>query len=132
MYLLDTDTCSYVLREKPSAVRERLRAESPGSVATSRIVEAELLYGAERHPTDAARLHRLISAMSARLQVLDWDASVQYARLRSDLERTGTPIGNMDLLIAAHALRLGAVLVTNNVRHFERVDGLVLENWTER
>lgn len=132
MYMLDTDTCSYVLREKPRSVGERFRAHESDVIAISAIVHAELLYGAAIHPAGGAALERLIADFVSRVEIVPWSASRAHAELRATLKAAGTPIGNMDLLIAAHALEADAVLVTNNVRHFGRVAGLSIENWTER
>ena len=95
------------------------------------MVLAELLYGAELHPSRGADIRRDIDDFRRRLKVVPWSerAAAQHARIRAVLRRAGTPIGNMDLLIAAHALAEEAVLVTNNLREFRRVDHLALEDW---
>ena len=129
MYMLDTDTCSYILKAKPPSVGRRLRKHAVEVIAISAIVHAELLYGAVTHPSGGADLQRLITAFVSRLRIIPWSGAMEHARLRATLERAGTPIGNMDLLIAAHALAENAILVTNNVRHFGRVEGLRTENW---
>ena len=127
--MLDTDTCSYILKRKPPSVLARLERLSGELVRVSEVTRAELLYGAAREPERAAMLERLIVGLLSRLLVLEWNAAEAYASIRARLEASGTVIGNMDMLIGAHALRNDAVLVTNNVRHFGRIDGLRLENW---
>ena len=129
--MLDTDTCSYVLKRKPPSVLAKLESLSDELVCVSEITRTELLYGAAREPERGAALGRLIGDLLSRLLVLDWNGAERYARIRADLEGSGSVIGNMDMLIGAHALHVDAVLVTNNVRHFGRIDGLRLENWVE-
>lgn len=128
-YMLDMDTCIYVLKYQPPAVREAFNRHSE-HLCTSSVVLAELLYGAEKsaqpdHNRDT------VERFVARLDVVAFDdhAAAHYGRLRADLERDGRPIGPYDLMIAAHARSLGLTLVTNNAREFERVPGLLLENW---
>ena len=91
---------------------------------------AELLYGAARHPS-AAAIRREIGDLTCRLDVESWDeaAAEHYGAIRATLEKRGTPLGAMDMLIAAHARSLGATLVSNDVRHFDRVEGLLVANW---
>lgn len=130
MWMLDTNICSYVLRRHPSSVKVRFDQVGHANLAISTVVLAELLLGATRHPNGEPIRHD-IQDMISRLAVLPWSeqAAERYAHLRVHLQRQGTPIGNMDLLIAAHALAEDAVLVTNSVREFERVPDLKLENW---
>ena len=127
--MLDTDTCSYILKRKPPSALARLEGLSGELVCVSEITRAELLYGAARDSERAAMLERLIASLLSRLVVLEWNAAEAYASIRARLEASGTVIGNMDILIGAHALRNDAVLVTNSERHFGRIDGLRLENW---
>ena len=129
--MLDTDTCSTILKRKPPSVLERLEGLSGEIVCVSETTRAELLYGAAREPGRGAALDRLIDGLLSRLLVLDWNAAERHAAVRASLEASGRTIGNMDMLIGAHASRVDAVLVTNNVRHFGRIDGLRLENWVE-
>ena|SRR5437016_4774552 len=130
-YLLDTNICVYIAKRKPPQVFERLRRLRPGDVGMSAVTYFELCYGAEksqRREENRRRieeLRRLIPVLS-----VEAEASVHYGRLRTELERAGTPIGAYDLIIAAQALSLRLVLVTNNVREFKRVRGLPIENWT--
>lgn len=129
MWMLDTDTCSYILREHTPAVLRRLDAIDRDDVAISAVVAAELRFGAAR--VKSKKLTVTIEGWLAHFEISAWDdaASHAYARIRAALEEKGKPIGNLDLLIAAHALARGAVLVTNNTRHFSQVPGLRLANW---
>lgn len=131
MWMLDTNTCSFVIRRRPLSVKARFDQVGHANLVVSVIVLAELRFGAELHPTRRAGILRDIEDFRQRLRVLPWTeaAADQYARLRARLQRAGTLIGNMDMLIAAHALSEDATLVTNNVREFGRVPGLALEDW---
>ena len=129
MYLLDTDTCSYILKNHSASVRSRFKKLHVGDLAVSEITAAELYYGAQRHAQRGAAIRADIDDFLSRLRVLPWQGMREYAQLRYDLESKGMPIGNMDLLIGSHALNLGATLVTNNLAHFRRVAGLTCENW---
>lgn len=129
-YMLDTDTSSYIIRQRPESVRARFQQLQPEQVCISIMTYAELLYGVER--SSSSRINRDIVEQFVRHLVIEhWNeqAADQYAYIRTRLEANGTPIGSMDMQIAAHARSLDITLVTNNTRHFERVDGLVLENW---
>ncbi|MGH9886121.1 MAG: type II toxin-antitoxin system VapC family toxin [bacterium] len=126
--MLDTDSVSYALRGQ-GAVGARLLEHRPSELSISSITLAELKYGATLKRS--RRLHGLIDTFVASVQVLsfDEDAARQYGRLAADLHEAGTPIGQADTLIAAHALSVGSTLVTNNMRHFERIKGLRTETW---
>jgi tRNA(fMet)-specific endonuclease VapC len=128
MYLLDTDTVSDALRGEGD-VAARLRSCRPSEVALSAITLAELRYGADRKKS--RRLHALIDTFAGAVEVVPFDerAARAFGRVGGALAESGTPIGEMDVLIAAHALALARTLVTNNVRHFGRVAGLAVENW---
>jgi tRNA(fMet)-specific endonuclease VapC len=130
MWLLDTNICSYILKQRPPSVLQRFSEVGAEHLATSSVVLAELLFGCARHP-DGARIRREVEDFVSRLPVVPWDAAAAsaYGDLRAHLERQGTPVGGMDLMIGAHALALGATLVTNNVRHFARMPGVQVENW---
>ena len=129
-YMLDTSICSYVLRSRPPSVKARFEKTGPGALAVSTVVLAELLYGAARHPK-AVAIRREIADLVSRLTVIPWDeaAAEHYGALRAALEKAGTPLGAMDMMIAAHARSVGATLVSNDVRHFDRVEGLRVANW---
>jgi len=126
---LDTDICSYILRQRPPEVLQRFARLRPDRIWLSAVVAAELRYGAQR--LASPRLTAAIEAWLAGFAIRPWsdEATHHYARIRHDLERRGQPIGNMDLLIAAHALAEDSVLVTRNVREFARVPGLAVEDW---
>jgi tRNA(fMet)-specific endonuclease VapC len=132
-FMLDTNTCIYIIKHHPPEVKKKLERIPVGEVAVSSIVLAELWYGIER---SAQRKNNEV-ALGDFLQyvaALDWpiQAAPIYGRVRGRLAKKGTPIGANDLLIAAHALALDAVLVTDNVREFRRVPKLRIVNWVER
>ena len=129
MHLLDTNTCIYAIRRRPASVQARLNALDPAAVALSVVVAMELELGAMRAQAQAyaPAVRRWLEVFS--ILPLGDDARVRFARLKCDLMTRGALIGPMDMLIAAHALALGATLVTNNEREFKRVKGLKLENW---
>lgn len=130
-YLLDTNMVSYIIRGNIPRVRERLVRVPMAQVALSAVTEAELRFGIARKP-EAARLKIAVEEFLLRVEVLPWDsgAAQHYAQVRAALERAGTTIGNLDLMIAAHALAAGAVLVTND-RDFHRIKQLKIEDWTK-
>ncbi|HWZ83834.1 MAG TPA: type II toxin-antitoxin system VapC family toxin [Terriglobales bacterium] len=129
-YLLDTNTASYAIKGNYPRVRARLARLAISDVGISTVTEAELRFGAERL-LSAARMRVAIAEFLEPIRVLAWDspAAEQYAYLRTALERSGTPVGNMDLMIAAHALAIKAVLVTHD-RVFRHVKSLRIEDWT--
>jgi tRNA(fMet)-specific endonuclease VapC len=129
MFLLDTNILSDLVRNPQGAVAAKIFEVGEKAISTSIVVAAELRYGAERR--GAPRLSRQLEAILALIAVLPLgdEADEFYGKLRADLERRGLPIGGNDMLIAAHALALGATLVSDNVREFERVDGLKIQNW---
>jgi tRNA(fMet)-specific endonuclease VapC len=131
-YLLDTNICIYIAKQKPHGVLARLRELRPGDVGMSVMTYLELVYGACKSQHREANLLR-IQELASLIPVLplDVNAGRHYGRMRAELERKGSPIGAYDLLIAAHALTLGLTLVTNNVREFRRVPQLIVENWAE-
>jgi tRNA(fMet)-specific endonuclease VapC len=131
LYMLDTDTCSYIMKRSNDAVLKRLQKVPVSEVCISVITKSELLFGVEVSP----RRRQDESALSAFLgyvEVLDFPdtASLHYAKIRARLKTLATMIGANDLFIAAHARSLGLTLVTNNTREFGRVPKLVIENWT--
>ena len=129
-YLLDTNICIYIAKHNPPAVRARFEQLSADALAMSVITLGELQHGAEKSQARTKALAALEQLQSA-IQVMPLTHAVgqHYGQIRSSLERTGQPIGNNDLWIAAHARAEGWVLVTNNEREFCRVEGLVVENW---
>lgn len=130
MYMLDTDICIYVIKRKPVSVLEHLELLQPGQLALSVITFAELMNGAKKSQHVEQNVARL-NALNEFLEILPFDkqAAIAYGDIRSSLEKQGRVIGSNDLLIAAHALSLDCILVTNNQREFNRVDGLEIENW---
>ena len=130
-FMLDTDTCSYIMKRSHPQVIKRLQSVAVGDVCMSVVTKAELLYGVEvspRRAQDAAALAAFLPYVDA-LDLTD-DAATHYADIRADLKKRGTMIGANDLFIAAHARAQDLTLVTNNSIEFERVSGLALENWT--
>jgi tRNA(fMet)-specific endonuclease VapC len=130
IYLLDTNICIYALKNHPPEVLAQLRTVGRGAVALSVITVLELRQGAEKSQKvkeNHSRLDFFLGSM--KVQPFDQEAAVVAARIRAHLERKGTPIGDLDSLIAAHALARDLILVTNNLGEFERVPGLQTENW---
>ncbi|MBI5198368.1 MAG: type II toxin-antitoxin system VapC family toxin [Nitrospirae bacterium] len=131
-YLLDTNICIYIIRKKPERVLRRLQRKRISEVGISSITLSELEYGvAKSLKSEQNKL--ALTEFLAPIEVLSYNdmAARRYGGLRADLERQGTPLGSLDMLIAAHALSLGSVLVTNNESEFRRVPGLKVENWTK-
>lgn len=129
-YLLDTDICIYIAKRKPAKVLARLERLQSGDVGMSLISYIELVYGAyksRRVDKNLASIEQLAQVIP--VQMPDGAVARHYGRVRAELERKGSPIGAYDLLIAAHALSLGLILVSNNTREFSRVEGLRVENW---
>ncbi len=131
LWMLDTDISSYIIRRHPPEVRARLKRAGLGTVCISTVTLAELYYGAACNRPYSDRLRREIDDFACRLRVLPWDERVadHYGQVRAYLDTKGTPIGAMDMMIAAHARSAGMALVTNNREHFRRVPGLKIENW---
>lgn len=128
--MLDTDTSSFVIKGSHPDIDAHLRRLDVREVCISAVTRAELRFGVRRLPGAhqlAARVERFLSG----IHTLPWDeiAADQFADVRANLERSGTPIGIMDTMIAAHAKAINAILVTNNERHFRQVTGLAVENW---
>jgi len=128
-YLLDTNTASHVIKGNVPRVRERLLKVPTTDVAVSVITEAELLFGLRRRP-EATRLAIAVGDFLKYVDIRPWDsvAASHYAELRAVLDMAGTPMGNLDLMIAAHALSLGTILVSGD-RLFRRIKGLTVEDW---
>lgn len=127
--MLDTDISSYIIKRRPATLIEKFEKHAE-SLSVSVMTAAELRFGAEK--AGRQKLSDLVEAYLDRLAILDWTTEVcgYYARIRSDLERSGKPIGNMDLLIASHAVSQGMTLVTNNLKHFSNVSDLKVEVWS--
>lgn len=131
-YMLDTNICIYVMKKKPENVLRRFREELDGGICISSITLAELEYGM-KHSSDPVKNEQAHLRFLAPLSVLPFGAAAasEYGEIRAYLQSRGTPIGPLDMLIAAHARVEGMTLVTNNMREFERVPELDLENWAE-
>jgi len=130
MYMLDTDICIYIIKRKPRSVLKRLESLQPGQLAMSAITFAELMNGAKKSKHVEANVAKL-NELGELIQICPFDqkAAIFYGDVRSILEKKGNIIGSNDLLIAAHALSLDWILVSNNEKEFRRVDGLRIENW---
>ncbi len=129
-YLLDTNTASYIIKGNRPTVLTRLAAIPISRIAISVITEAELRFGVTRLPS-AKRLRLVVDEFLIRVTIFPWDSNAarEYGSLRASLEKAGETMGNLDMLIAAHALALGATLVTND-RAFSRIKRLRIEDWT--
>ncbi len=131
-YMLDTNICIYTIKHKPEAVIQRFLRHDPEKMCLSAVTYAELMHGVEK--SRAVEKNRIaISLFLSPITVLEFHATAaeEYGKIRAELERKGTPIGPMDLLIAGHARSEGLILVTNNTREFERVEGLTVEDWAQ-
>ncbi len=132
-YLLDTNICIYLIRQRPTSVIREMARQQVGDVGLSSITVAELHYGVAKS-TQVERNQSALEQFLAPLIIVDFDAAAAtaYGAVRALLERRGTPIGSLDTLIAAHALSLDVTLVTNNKREFSRVPRLKLTNWATK
>ena len=132
-YLLDTNICIYIHRQKPEEVLTRFQKLKPGDAAISVITWGELLYGAEKSQQRKKAL-QLLEEFKAFVPVLPMpeNAGKTYGAIRASLESKGKPVGNNDLWIAAHAKAAALTIVTNNEREFQRVPGLKVQNWVGR
>jgi tRNA(fMet)-specific endonuclease VapC len=128
--MLDTNICIYLIKQQPAAVIQRFVSHPVGDIGLSSITAAELAYGVSKSRHVSKNRHALEQFLGP-LEIAQFDqaAAWSYGSLRAQLEAKGTPIGSMDMLIAAHALSLGVRLVSNNIREFRRVPGIRLENW---
>lgn len=131
-YLLDTNICIYLIKQKPPKVLTRFNTLALTDIGISSITVAELEYGVCKSQQQEKNRNALMQFLIP-LEIVEFDqaAATVYGAIRSDLESRGLVIGAMDMLIAAHALSLGVTLVSNNVREFSRIDNLSLENWAE-
>ena len=135
-YMLDTNTCSFLIRKKPEYLLEKLQqtAQAGHPIVVSTITYAELTFGAINKKA-SPKMAGIVSEFVERLDgIIAWDKiAVEHStRIKKVLESRGTPIGHNDTLIAGHAIAMGAILVTDNVREFSRVQGLQHENWVVR
>lgn len=130
-YMLDTDIARYIIRSKSPMIEARLQTMPLSDIVLSAMTQAELLYGIRRLPS-SHRLHVEVRKLFRIIRVLPWppEAGESYVEIRHQLASEGRPIGEMDMLIAAHAITVGLILVTNNTRHYSRIKApLQLENW---
>ncbi len=130
MIMLDTNICVYILRDRPASLLDHLNRET--DISISSVVYAELLYGIELSPKKLREARNTqLKRFLQLLPVIPWteEAARHYSQIRAILKKIGTPIGNMDLLIGAHARSLDVLLVTNNVKEFERIPQLKITNW---
>jgi tRNA(fMet)-specific endonuclease VapC len=132
LYLLDTNICIYIRRERPQAVMERFKVLPPGSTTISVITYGELTYGV-RKSLEPRKAMMILEELTALIPVLPMagDVAEAYGAIRADLAARGELIGNNDIWIAAHAKSLKMILVTNNEKEFQRVSGLKVENWVK-
>lgn len=131
-YMLDTNICIYAIKHMPREVIERLNEHNPNEICISSVTYAELIHGVEK--SKAVEKNRTtLTLLLADIEILPFDtgAAEGYGEIRAELERKGTPIGPLDMMIAGHAKSLGYTVVTNNIKEFERIDGLRLENWVD-
>lgn len=131
-FILDTNICIYIIKKKPARVFEKFRELPLGSVGISSITLAELQYGV-RKSSQPEKNQIALNQFLIPLDIVDFDtnAAVEYGSIRTDLEKSGTPIGPLDTLIATHVRSLEFILVTNNEKEFKRVAGLKIENWAK-
>ena len=130
-YLLDTNVVSFHIRGSSAALQNRLRRVKASTVALSVVTEMEIRFGLARNP--GLRIAPLVEQFLDAMTILPLDSEVAraYGRIRAELEKGGRPIGPLDTMIAAHAVAVGATLVTNDVREFRRVRGLRVVDWTK-
>ncbi len=129
-YMLDTNICIYIIKRKPQVVIDRFLRTDISEIGISSITLSELLYGVSKSSKPEQNQMALTQFM-APLEILPYgdDAAQYYGNLRVHLERQGTPIASLDMLIAAHALSTGCTLITNNEKEFSRIPNLKIENW---
>lgn len=131
-YMLDTNICIYIIKRKPADVIERLRQSQISQVGISSITLSELEYGVAKSSKPEQNQFALAQFL-APMEILSYggEAAQQYGRLRAYLEKQGTPIGSLDMLIAAHVLSIDCILVTNNEKEFSRVPNLKIDSWVK-
>ncbi len=131
-YYLDTNICIYFMKGKFNQLKEILLSKNPNDIKIPAIVKAELLYGAEKSKQRKSNTEK-INAFLFALQIVGFGdfETVAYSKIRTGLEKKGLPIGPNDLIIAATVKANDGVLITNNTKEFERVEGLLIENWAQ-
>ena len=131
-YMLDTNICIYAIKHKPEQVFRRLQEHEPAEICISSITYAELVHGVEK--SKAVDKNRVaLALLLANIEIVSFDslAAEHYGEIRADLEKSGIVIGPLDMMIAGHARALGYTVVTNNIKEFEKVKDLAIENWAE-
>ncbi len=131
MYMLDTNICIYSIKKKPDIVFQHFMEHEPSEICISSITYAELCHGVEKSQAKE-RNSLALTLFLSEIEIVSFDdkAAQEYGNIRAELEKKGTPIGPMDMLIAAHARSAGMTVVTNNTREFGRVEKLEIEDWT--
>ena len=131
-YMLDTNICIYIIKKKPEKVICELQRHNPKDICISSVTYAELVHGVEK--SQAVEKNRLaLTMLLSNIAIMNFDVGAAncYGKIRAGLEKKGTPIGPLDMMIAGHAMSLGYTVVTNNTREFSRVDKLKIENWAD-
>lgn len=134
LFMLDTDSCVFLMRGASSELAAKAQSVPLQQQVMSAVTFAELTYGVQASAAAKRKQNQaVLDSLALHLAVLDWpqEAAQRYAEIRADLKKRGAQLGAADLMIAAHARALGAVIVTNNVKDFGRVKGLQVENWTK-
>ena len=131
-YMLDTNICIYAIKHKPREVIERLKEHNTSEICISSVTYAELIRGVEKSKA-VDKNRTALTLLLTDIEILPFDVSEAegYGEIRAELERKGTLIDPLDMMIAGHARSLGYTVVTNNIKEFERIDGLRLENWVD-
>jgi len=131
LYMLDTDICSYLIKGISPQLLDNLNSHSKDKLTISSVTCTELLFGAER--VNSKKIKEKVEAILQKVEIIEFgeEAAREYSNIRATLERNGTAIGNMDMLIAACAKASKAILVTNNEKHFGYIPNLKIENWTK-
>lgn len=130
-FMLDTNTCIYIIKQKPPKVLKHFKAYSVGDIGISSITLAELRFGVAKSQ-HIQKNQEALDAFILPLEIADFDekAAKAYGEIRAALEKTGNPIGSMDMLIGAHAVSLGITLVTNNIKEFRQIKHLKIADWS--
>ncbi|HXY54998.1 MAG TPA: type II toxin-antitoxin system VapC family toxin [Nitrospirota bacterium] len=130
-YLLDTNICIYLIKQKPLKLLKHFKSHKVGDIGISSITLAELRYGVSKSQ-HVEKNRQALDEFILPLEIEDFDekAAAEYGNMRADLEKTGKPIGSMDMLIGAHALALGVTLVTNNIKEFKQIKDLKVIDWS--
>lgn len=134
LFMLDTDTCIFLMRGEPPALAAKVQSVPLQQQVISAVTFAELTYGVQASAAGKRKQNQaVLDSLALHLAVLDWPqaAARHYAEIRVDLKRRGSQLGAANLMIAAHARAMGAIIVTNHVKDFGRVKGLQVENWTK-